>query len=82
MRSPKRSKPKPADCRSGKVSRPRIEQLRVQEDALFLKRMYRERAEHHGRDQREGAVQGRGMEAGSGSPGQRARMKMKAGFRR
>ena len=51
-------------------------------DRLFLERMYRERAEHHCRDQRKGAVQRRGMEPGSGSPGQGARIKMKAGFRR
>ena len=44
--------------------------------------VYRERAEYHGRDEREGAVQGSRMEAGSGSPGQRTRVKVQAGFRR
>ena len=45
-------------------------------------RVYRERAEYHGRDEREGTVQGYRMEPGSGSPGERTRIKMQAGFRR
>jgi len=45
-------------------------------------RVNRERAKHHGRNDRKGAVERNRMNPGFGPPGQRARMKVQAGFRR
>src|SRR5450631_3010340 len=45
-------------------------------------RMDRQRAEHHGRDQREGAVQRSRVQPSFGPPGQRTRIQVEAGFRR
>ena len=50
--------------------------------AVLSERVDRQRAEHHGRDEREGAVQRSRMESVSGSPRQGTRVKMQAGFRR
>ena len=44
--------------------------------------MNRERAKNHGRDDRKSAVERDGMDPRLGAPGQRARMKVQAGFRR
>ena len=47
-----------------------------------LERMNRQRAEHHGRNEREGTIERSRVEPRSGPPGQRARIKVQAGFRR
>ena len=49
---------------------------------LTLERVHRQCAEHDGRDQRERAVKGGGMQPGSGPAGQGTCIKVQTGFRR